>query len=232
PISRRGGRRSSNVTYAPSKADARSATGACELAVAEAVHGVVVHHAGSLHEGVADGGSDEAEAPPLQLAAHCVRLRRLRWHVLQALPAVYLRAPVDEAPQERREAAELLLHRDRGARVVDRGLDLHAVADDAGVREELLDAAGRVARDPGDIEVVERLPVAVALPEDGDPGEPRLRTFQGEHLEEVAVVVRRDAPLLIVIGDVERIRPRPLASYACFRHGSCRSSQVPDFTSG
>ena len=35
------------------------------LTVAEAIDGVVVDHAGGLHEGVADGGADELEAAPL-----------------------------------------------------------------------------------------------------------------------------------------------------------------------
>ena len=33
-----------------------------ELGVAETIDGMVVHHAGGLHEGVSDGGADEFEA--------------------------------------------------------------------------------------------------------------------------------------------------------------------------
>ena len=48
-----------------------------QLRVAEAADRVVVHEPGRLHEGVADGRPDEAEAAPLQLLAHRLRERRL-----------------------------------------------------------------------------------------------------------------------------------------------------------
>jgi hypothetical protein len=35
-----------------------------------------------------------------------------------------------------------------------------------------------------------------------------LGSFEDEHLEQVSVVVRRDSPFLIVVGDVERIALR------------------------
>ncbi len=43
-----------------------------ELSVAEALDQVVVDHADGLHEGVADRGADELEAPTLQVFAHGV----------------------------------------------------------------------------------------------------------------------------------------------------------------
>src|SRR5690349_5412396 len=46
---------------------------------------------------------------------------------------------------------------------------------------------------------------ACAFAQDGRPGEPRLRALEHDHLVEVAVVVGRRAPLLVVIGGVERI---------------------------
>ena len=46
------------------------------LLVTEAVRRVVVDHADGLHEGVADGGADEAEATLLEVFAEGVRLSR------------------------------------------------------------------------------------------------------------------------------------------------------------
>src|ERR687898_351107 len=71
-----------------------------DLAVAEAVHDVVVHEAGRLHEGVADGGPDEAEAAALELPAHCARLLSLGRDLPECAPSVHPRLPADEAPQE------------------------------------------------------------------------------------------------------------------------------------
>src|SRR5690348_1942501 len=67
------------------------------LSLAEAVRGVVVHHADRLHERVADGGADEPEAALQQILAH--------------------RLGVVEAPDIGVEAAEFLPHREERAGV-------------------------------------------------------------------------------------------------------------------
>ena len=48
-----------------------------QLRIAEAVDGVIVHHAGRLHVRIADGRADEPEAPLLEVGAHALRLGRL-----------------------------------------------------------------------------------------------------------------------------------------------------------
>src|SRR5260221_10758312 len=79
----------------------------------EAILRVVVHHADGLHEGIADGRTDEAEATLEKILAH-------RFRVL-------------EAPDVGVEAAEFLLHREEGLRVGDRAVDFQPVADNARV---------------------------------------------------------------------------------------------------
>ena len=59
------------------------------------------------------------------------------------------------------------------------------------------------------------LAIALALAQDRRPREPRLRALEREHLEEVAVVVRRHAPLLVVVGEHELGRRRPPIHIAC-----------------
>ena len=61
------------------------------------------------------------------------------------------------------------------------------------------------------IEARERAAVALALVEDGAPAQSRLRAFEREQLEQRGVVVRRHAPLVVVVGDHERLGARPLA---------------------
>ena len=66
-------------------------------------------------------------------------------------------------------------------------------------------------REPGDlrrIEAGERLPIALALVQDRPPGEARLGSLEREHLEQVALVVARHAPFLVVVGAGEH-RRRP-----------------------
>src|ERR1051325_2638795 len=83
---------------------------------AEAAFLVVVDDADRLHEGVADGRSDEAEAALEQILAH--------------------RLCVLEAPDVGVEAAEFLLYREEGLRIAHRALDLQPVPYDARVTHQ------------------------------------------------------------------------------------------------
>src|SRR6185503_6727995 len=158
----------------------------------EAVGRVIVDHAGSLHERVADRGPDELEPALLQVAAH--------------------RLVVGKLPDVAIEGAEFLLHRQERSRVRDRRVDFQAVAHDAGVGEQRAFLRGAVLRDLPRVETIERLPVRGPLPEDRDPTQARLRALEDEHLEEPPVVVQRHAPFLIVVTDVERIVAAPAAT--------------------
>src|ERR671934_2720904 len=100
----------------------------CHFGVAKAAHDVVVDEAAGLHERVADGRPDEAEAPLLQVFAHRLRLGGLCGNLAEGAPAVHAGLAVDEAPEVVAEALEL----EDLSRVVDGRLDLEPVADDSG----------------------------------------------------------------------------------------------------
>ncbi len=68
-----------------------------------------------------------------------------------------------------------------------------------GIREESSNLLVVVAGDTGGVEAVEGLPVVLPLGEDGRPGEPCLSSLEQQHLEEMSVVVGRDAPLVVVV---------------------------------
>ena len=173
--------------------------------VAGAGDEVVVDHTGGLHERVDDGGADEFEAAGEEVFREGVALGCARGDVLHGAAAVDDRATIqDEAPKVAVEGAELFLHGEEGFRVADGRSDFQAVADDTGVGEERSDFFGVVAGDFGGVEVVEGAAVVFAFGEDGGPAEAGLGTFERDEFEEGAVVVVRDAPLGVVVGDVER----------------------------
>src|ERR1051325_1968167 len=173
---------------------------------------MVVHHPDGLHVCVDDRRADEAEPAALQILAHGVRLDGRRRNLAHGSPAVPDRAAVDEAPLVRIEAAELRLDFEKGPGVPDRRFDLGPVAHDPGVRQERRDFAFVVAGPLLRVEPAEGTPVGVALPEDGDPAQPRLRSLEDEEFEKAPVVVDGNAPFLVVIRDVERVGARPRAS--------------------
>src|SRR5262245_5478874 len=107
--------------------------------MAEAGLRVVVGHADRLHVGVHDRRADELEAALQQVLAQRVRLRRLRGD-LASLEDDRLAA--DEAPDVGVEAAEFLLHGEKGQRVGFRRPDLEAIPDDAGIAHQRLQFPG------------------------------------------------------------------------------------------
>ena len=123
-----------------------------------------------------------------------------------------------ERPEEGVEGAVLGLHGERRLCAGDGCVDLGAVADDAGVGAEAFAVGVVVGGDGGDVEAVEGGAVALAPVEDGAPRKSRLRPFEHEQLEERAVAVRGDTPLLVVVALHEGVVAGPLAAGHGFGH--------------
>src|SRR5258706_3869916 len=174
----------------------------------EAVPCVVIRHPDRLHVGVADGRADELEAALEQVLAQRIGLGGLDRDL--AAPE-HDRLAADEAPEVGVEAAELLLHGEKGFRVADGALDFQPIADDPRILQQYPFPARIETRDLSRIESRERLPVVLALLQDRFPREPGLRAFEDQELEQDAIVVHRHAPFLVVVGDAER-RARPSAA--------------------
>src|ERR1051326_9534853 len=92
---------------------------------------MIVDHAGRLHVRVTDRRADEGKAAALELAAHRVGLLGASRNLLWRAKPISLRLAAGELPDKAVEAAEFLLYDEKRARVLDRRLDLQAVADDA-----------------------------------------------------------------------------------------------------
>src|SRR5262245_33820063 len=79
------------------------------------------------------------------------------------------------------------------------------MAHDAVVSQQTTNIRRREASHLPRVEASEGLPIAFALPKDGQPAQTGLRAFQDEELEEPTIVVLGDTPLLIVVLDVKRV---------------------------
>src|SRR5690348_12455522 len=84
-----------------------------QLAIAEAVDRVVVHHAHRLHEGVADRRADEPEPARLEIPAERVRFGRPRRQLRERAPAIHPGGAADEGPYVGGEASGLPLSGER-----------------------------------------------------------------------------------------------------------------------
>ena len=199
----------------------------------EAVAGVIVHHPHRLHERVADGGADELEAETLELPAQPVRergrgrdLAMLRQRLTMGAPSTK-RQKKGASPPWRSVTSSTAAALVRAARILRR---LRTMPGSLARRSIFASSPGR---DPDRIEAVVGTAVGLALAEDEPPAQARLRPFEQEHLEEVTVVVRCDAPLVVVVGGRTGGRPRPTRN-AAFRSwcGALRSEGTRDGAPG
>jgi hypothetical protein len=168
---------------------------------------VVVHDAGGLHERVDRRRADETEAAPLELLRQRRRLRGRCGHLGQRLQPL-LPGRGRGRPHELGQAARQL---ERRLRVSDRCLDLAAVPDDRRVAEQPQDIGLGVVRDRCQVEAGESAPESIPLAQDRDPREARLEALQRQQLEQAAVALERPAPLVVVVGPVERVVAAPAA---------------------
>ena len=129
------------------------------FAVAETVRRMVVDHADGLHERVADGGSNEPEAPPAKGFAQGLGERRCGWHFLHGLPSILDGGTAHESPDVGIKAPKFLLQAQEGAGVPDSRRHLLAVADDAGVAQEFGDLVIAVCGNDDGIKPIEGLAV-------------------------------------------------------------------------
>src|SRR5438093_6263271 len=173
---------------------------------------MVVHHPDRLHVRVADRRTDELESPTFQRPAHSVRFLGSCGDLLQGWSTANFRSTLRETPDVRVEAPELLLHDQEGFGILDGGCDLRSVADDAGVGQERSDLLRIVLRNPLRIESIESLSERLAFLQHGEPGETRLCPLEDEKFEQLSVVVFRNAPLGVMVGEERRVTESPFAS--------------------
>ena len=189
---------------------------------------VVVHEPHRLHERVDRRRPDEAEAAlgrrsrasavDSAVVAGTVAARPVRAELHAASARSARRTP-------RRSRTRCWIAR-TGARVVDRRLDLAAVADDAGVGEQTATSrAPKRATRARDRSRETRARKRVALAEDREPREPGLEAFERELLEQPAVVDDRQAPLVVVVRDVHAIGGGPPTSHGAV-HATQRRSRL------
>src|SRR5262249_28359692 len=115
-----------------------------------------------------------------------------------------------ERPEELVER-HVVAQRNGRARVRDRGFDLAAMADDRRVAEQPLDVAFSERGHTFRLEALERGAERFALAEDRQPAEARLKALEAEPLVQASLVAHRTTPLLVVVGDGERVGHRPAA---------------------
>src|SRR6185503_12461286 len=206
-------RRRTRRAFTRTRSSACGSRSSCPTAEVAALD-VVVHQAHRLHERIDRRRSDKGPPAPAEILAQRDRLRCGR-HAHQSLsrdpprPRRRIRFPPPEVVRQR---PAFLPQLDRALGVIDRRFDLAAMTNDPFVAEQSRDVARREAGDAIDVEVHERAPEVLALPEDRQPAQTGLEAFEADLLEQTAVVFDRLPPLAIVILDVERIGPAPPAA--------------------
>ena len=83
--------------------------------------------------------------------------------------------------------------------------------DDVVVTEEAIDIAAAEPGDARNVEPGERPPERLALSQDGQPAQARLKSFQADLFEQAAVVDDGPSPFFVVVLEIQRIGSGPPA---------------------
>src|SRR5215470_2588086 len=103
---------------------------------------MVVHHADGLHESITNRRPDEPKTVRPQIGRQGVRHTGARRDPPRRSPAVLDRLAVHKMPDVSLQTPMTSLELERGPGVLDCGLDLEPVADDAGVFHQPADLTG------------------------------------------------------------------------------------------
>lgn len=96
--------------------------------------------------------------------------------------------------------------------VVDGGEDFPAMADDAGVENEAFDVGVIEVGNLIEIKIGKGSAEIFAFAEDGEPGEPGLKSFEADFFEEAEVIGDSPTPLIVVVTKVIFIIAAPPAT--------------------
>mgnify|MGYP003344923667 CR=1 FL=1 len=92
------------------------------------------------------------------------------------------------------------------------GFDVVAMAHNAGIVQKPLEVARGVPRDAVEIKAVKCRTEMLALGEDGAPTQAGLKTFQTDFPEKLLIIHDREAPFVVVMGDLFRCGAAPAAA--------------------
>ena len=129
-------------------------------------------------------------------------------------------------PEKPVEGRSKVAEPERRAGVRNGRLDLSAVPDDGRVRQQPLYVALAEPRDLLRVEPGERGPERLSLAEDRQPGQPRLEPLEAQPLVDGPLRGDRPAPLVVVVGQVERIGRLPAARQSATSTRTTPSSTV------
>jgi N-acetylglucosamine kinase-like BadF-type ATPase len=175
----------------------------------EAAGQVIVHQAAGLHRGVGGDRPGEDEAVLAQLGGQRLRGGGLRRDVGKRARRRARRVRVGETPDQVAEPGPQL---ECGPGVRDHGADLRPVPHDARVGQQSL-LVGRAERgDRRDVEASEGRAEVFPLPQDRQPGQPRLEGLEAQPFEDHRVIADRAAPFGVVVGEVLRGAESPGAA--------------------
>ena len=177
---------------------------------------MVVHQPHRLHEGVHRGGAHKGPASLFEVFGQCNGCGRCGQGTRHG-PCELL-GPVAggglEAPHIVRQRAKFTPQLQHALGVVDGRGDLAPVAHDGRVLHQALHVMRVKCRHLLGVEVRKRSAKSLALVQDGDPAQPRLKAFQAQLFKEPPVVDHRKPPFLVVIAAVQRRGLAPPATQA------------------
>jgi hypothetical protein len=174
--------------------------------MAVTINYVVIHQATGLHEGIDNGGANKTEAALFHILRNLLGQRRHGRHILHAAQFILQWFAIHKIPK----ICGKIRHGQIGLRIADAALS-------SGGCEQCLYHSSMpflpVCNAPFfRVEVIEGLAKCLALAQNCDPREPRLKTIKLQFFKQRPGIIFRHAPFHVVIGHINRISAAPRAA--------------------
>src|SRR2546429_5930250 len=141
--------------------------------VAKTVWVVIINHADRLHKRIANRRANELTATLNKIPAERVRFRSASQYGGATLSFDCL--SIYKTPNIGIETSKFSLDGQKSPGVLDRGVYLQAISDNSRISEQAFDLSLIVGDNLPSIEIVERLPIIPAFPQNRLPTQPSLR---------------------------------------------------------
>ncbi len=169
--------------------------------VLTARHRVVIDQSNRLDHRVNDRTAHERKTTLFEVSAHPVGKLGSNWRMHPDASLVLDGSAIDPIPKVLPERPKLLLNFQKRAGILDGGVHLCAVSNNARIGEQPINIRLSVRRHSNRVEPFEGRPIAFAPLQNGKPTESGLRTVQNEIFKKPTLAALGHTPFGIVIGD-------------------------------
>ena len=177
--------------------------------MSETIGGVVIHQSGRLHMGVHHGTPYKSKPPLFEIFGQGLALRSGGRDLRHHFPVINFWCSADKFPDVPIEGPERFLQLKKSPGIRNCGLDFETIPDNPRIVKQRRFFSVVKLCNFHRIKSGKGAAIAFTAKKDSRPGQTRLCPFQDQHFKVAAIIMNRNAPFFIMIGNKVGFRSHP-----------------------